>query len=395
MKRATVAKLAASVAAALFLAACGSSQTQDIETAGTQPSLSALGSSPSAVSYRIIGFAAVEGWRDDDHAAALVAFRRSCERVLRLSSAEPLGGPSSRIEDWRPACEAAETVRPSAARAFFETAFTPVVIGDPSTGRVTAYVEAEVEASRRRTGRFQYPIYRSPPEITFRDGDYGVEENGRFRPFPTRAEIARGLLDGRGLELAFLADPVDVSFLQIQGSGVLRYTDGTSQRVGFASKNGHPFRSIARAAQNQGLVQNASFENLSVFVRENPEAGRRLLNENPSYVFFRPMSGLDPNAGPVGALGAQLTTDRSIAVDKRYQPLGAPVWLDREGADGRIRALVVAQDVGSAILGPQRVDLFVGGGDDAYDRALRVRRSGQIITLLPKALAQRIAQRGS
>ena len=226
-----------------------------------------------------------------------------------------------------------------------------------------------------------------------RDGEYGIVKNGRLVPYLTRKQVDEGALDGRGLELAYLDDPVDAFFLQIQGSGRLDWVEGGTARAGFAGKSGHPYKSVARAMIDKGwaTASTASAGRIRTFVRDNPVQGRVLLQENPSFVFFRLIEGLDDDAGPVGALGAQLTAGRSVAVDRRFTPLGAPIWLEASGPEGPIRRLTVAQDVGSAILGAQRADYYWGSGDAAGALAGRMRdRDGRVTMLLPNELARRL-----
>ncbi|MEL6978227.1 MAG: MltA domain-containing protein [Pseudomonadota bacterium] len=347
---------------------------------------------PEDAPFDVLSFDALAGWAEDDHGAALIAFQRSCARLKDLKRTSVLGAYAGRIDDWRPSCDAAATVNGDAARAFFELAFTPVRIRGDGSSKITAYYEPVIEARLQPSGRFQHPIYAKPPELGFRSGRYGVLRDGRVAPFATRGEIQRGALDGRGLEIAYLADPVEVFFLHIQGSGQLRFGDGRTVRVGFAAKNGHPYRSAAQEMIRRGhaTASTASQARISAFVAANPREGLDVLAANPSYIFFRELSGLDPNAGPVGALGVQLTAGRSIAVDRRYAPFAAPVWLESPGPDGPIRRLVIAQDTGSAIKGAQRADYFWGTGAKAGEKAGKVNHPGAITVLLPNATLQRL-----
>lgn len=347
------------------------------------------------ISFQRVSFDALDGWLDDDHGAALRAFRRSCKKLRKLSATTVLGGLASRIADWRPSCDAADEVSPQAARAFFELAFAPVRIAPDDTAKITSYYEPEIDARRRPSGRFRYPVYAKPKELVFKKGKYGVVRGGGVRPFFSRGEIYAGKLNGRGLEIAYLADPVDLYYLQIQGSGRLRFPDGSNLRIGFAAKNGHPYKSAAQAMINRGLVTRAkaSQAHIRAFVAKNPSLGMKMLAANPSYIFFRALPQLDPKAGPVGALGIQLTAGRSIAVDRRYNPLAAPVWLDAPGPDGPIRKLVVAQDTGSAILGAQRADYFWGTGDEAGEMSGKVNHPGTLTVFLPTATVRRLTDR--
>lgn len=352
----------------------------------------------SNMSFQVMSFDALDGWTGDDHGAALKAFQLSCDRIRKLDSTTILGGLASRIEDWRPSCDAADTVRPDAARAFFELAFQPVRMAPEKEALITAYYEPELAARRHPDGEFKYPLYRKPNEVTFRNGAYGVKKGGGFGPYLTRGEIDRGALDGRGLEIAYLNDPVDTFFLHVQGSGKLRFADGSVARVAFAAKNGHKYSSVGRAMMKEGVITGAqaSADGIKRFVRNNPEQGQRFLAHNRSYIFFREVKMRDPSGGPEGALGVQLVDGRSIAVDRRYTPLGAPVWLEsNDGPAGAIHRLVVAQDTGSAIKGPQRADLFWGSGEAAGSTAGRMKHPGQLVVLLPTATVKRLVDNGS
>jgi membrane-bound lytic murein transglycosylase A len=313
-----------------------------------------------AVSTSALGWDWLDGWAEDDHADALRVF---------MDTSEQLGA------GWEAARAAARhTADP---RGFFETHFRPVLIADGSAALFTGYYEPEVSGSPVRTDAFRHAIYRLPPELT---------EGGVWH---ARAEIEeQGLLEGRGLEIAWLADAVEVFFLQVQGSGRIGLSDGRSINVGFAGRNGHPYRSIGAELVRTGALSAAEVtaQRIKSWVRANPEAGAELLRHNPSFVFFREVSGLAPDRGPIGSMGASVTPMRSLAVDPAFVPLGAPVWVETTGV-APIRRLMVAQDTGSAIRGPQRADIFCGTGEAAGEVAGRMRDKGRIVVLLPVALA--------
>lgn len=318
--------------------------------------------------YSPVSFTEIPGWDTDDHAAALDAFRNSCGRT-----------PSNSIvtdAEWRGVCLASDYAFD--ARTFFEAAFRPVHISDGDDPLFTAYFEPELVASRVQTPRFRYPLYRPPAELS--------------RPWLTRAQIENGVLAGRGLEIAWLEDPVDAFFLHIQGSGRLRLTDGSVTRVGYADRNGHPYRSVGQHMAQLGIfsIHQASAANIRAWVARNPRDGRRVLQHNPSYIFFREVTGLDRDQGPIGAMSLSVTPGRSAAVDPKFTPLGSPVWIETETSTGPFTQLMIAQDVGSAIKGAQRADLFFGSGPIAGDLAGRVKGSGRMITLLPVATADRL-----
>ncbi len=314
-----------------------------------------------AETLKPLTFAELDGWAADDHHAALVTFRSTCGEM---------GGA-----DWAAACAAAQGLTGAGeaeARGFFEAHFRPVWIGPQKQTLFTGYYEPELVASPVRTPRFAYPIYRKPPELV----------PGRL--WYDRAEIVtRGLLQGRGLELAWLEDPVDVFFLQIQGSGRLKMPDGHVMRVGFAAKNGQPYRSIGMELVQRGEMTRAraSAQGIRAWVRENPEAGQQLFLTNPSFVFFRPIA-VPAEKGPLGAMQYPVTPGRTLAVDPKVVPLGAPVWIET-GGHAPLRRLLVAQDIGTAIKGPWRADVFMGAGAKAGSIAGRMRDRGRMVVLLP------------
>lgn len=316
-------------------------------------------SAASAVRAQVLDFETLDGWDQDDHHAALVSFLETCDRLD-----EP---------DWRPICRLAADVgaNGAAARAFFELFFKPVLVGDPPA-LFTGYYEPELRASPVRTPHFAWPIYRRPPEL--RDGQV----------FHDRAAIEGGALRGRGLEIAWLEDPVEVYFLHVQGSGRLRMPDGKVIRVGYAGRNGHAYRSVGQEMIRRGSHRpdQVSAQEIRSWVRANGRMGGEMLNHNPSYIFFRKIEDLPAEKGPIGAMGRSITPLRSVAIDPSFTPLGAPVWVEKDGANP-IRSLMVAQDTGGAIKGAQRADIFFGTGDAAGDAAGTVKDEGRLIVLLP------------
>jgi membrane-bound lytic murein transglycosylase A len=303
------------------------------------------------VAPRRLAFDALPGWAADDHAAAFAAYAATVDLL---------------DDDW-PRAGA------TAPREFFEGNFTPVLIGDPPA-LLTGYYEPEVPGALGRTDDFRHPIHARPEGIG--DG-----------PWFSRAEIvAADRL--AGLELVWLSSAVEAFLAQVQGSVRVRLADGTVRRFGFAGKNGYPYRSVGAELVRSGEVAESaiSAQAIRAWCAGHPEAVADLLNHNASYVFFRSLD-LPEAHGPLGAMGRSVTALRSLAVDPDHIPLGAPVWVDAEG----IRALVIAQDTGSAIRGPQRGDIFCGSGDAAGQRAGALRLGGRLVTLLPHALAGRIA----
>lgn len=325
------------------------------------------------MSVKAVSFSELSGWETDDHAAAFAAFRKSCHK-LRANDV-------SHAADWKDLCTITKFV--NSPKAFFEIFFQPVLIEDGKSTLFTGYYEPEIVASRTRVGSFKYPLYKRPEELK-----EGV-------PWKTRAEIENGALDGRGLELAWLADPVENFFLHVQGSGRLKLSEGGAMRVGFAGKNHQTYRSVGKELIRRGILtpSNASAGSIKAWVRKNPAEGRLLLQHNPSFVFFRELTHLSPSDGPIGAMGISVTNNRTLAVDPKYIPLGAPVWISKTGAKP-LNRLMIAQDVGSAIKGAQRADIFFGTGAEAGRIAGDTKDGGRMITLLPHASVRRLLPEG-
>jgi membrane-bound lytic murein transglycosylase A len=319
-----------------------------------------------------------------DAVRALGAFRASCPALLRRNAnagIEPV--------DWAKPCAQAATVSDEDALRFFETAFEAVQVGD-GKAFATGYYEPEIAGSRTQAPGYDVPIYRRPPDlIEINLGAFASELKGKtlrgridgnvFVPYFDRAAIDNGALAGRGLELAWAADPVAFFFLQIQGSGRLRLADGQVMRIGYDSQNGRDYVGIGSVMRARGLLGpgQANMQGIVAWLRANPAEGRALMRENGSYVFFRELTG----AGPLGALGIAVAPRGSVAADPRFVPLGAPVFLslDRAEASG----LWIAQDTGGAIKGANRFDTFWGAGDDAARIAGGMSARGQSWLLLP------------
>jgi membrane-bound lytic murein transglycosylase A len=307
--------------------------------------------------YAILGFEDLQGWAEDDHDAALNVFRNTCGDLD-----EP---------DWTSLCALAFDARD--ARQFFELFFRPILITDGQDPLFTGYFEPELSGSPVRTSQYRHPIYEMPPEANDR------------RPWLTRRDIlTSGVMEGRGLEIAWVDDPVELFFLQVQGSGRIRFPDGRMIRVGYGGANGHNYRSIGQELVRRGVYQphQVSADVIKNWVRRNPVEGEDLLFHNDSYVFFREVSQVPSDKGPLGAMNRSITPMRSIAVDPAFVPLGAPVWIEKDG-EMPLRRLMIAQDTGSAIKGAQRADVFYGTGDDAGRAAGRIKDPGRMVVLMP------------
>jgi len=357
---------------------------------------------PHAI-YAPSTFDALPGWHDDDVAAAWPAFLESCRA---------LSARGTTIDAWRDVCTRANAIRiddKAAIRAFLEGSLAPwrITSSDGSdTGRVTGYYEPLIAGSLTRAAPYTTPIYAPPddlltvdlaslyPELTGKRVR-GRLDGKRVVPYWTRADIDAGRADTRGRALAWVADPVDAFFLQIQGSGRIRLDDGTMLRVGYADQNGQPYRSIARVLIDRGemTADQASMQSIRAWGRAHADELPALLEANPSYVFFRLVPPPAPGSldamidGPIGSLGVPLLAGRTVAVDRRSIPLGTPVWLaTTDPLSGEpLRRLVLAQDTGGAISGPLRIDLFWGFGDEAGAHAGAMREDGALWLLWPKS----------
>lgn len=324
-------------------------------------------------------------------ARALAAFRTSCPSLIRRTDASGL----TRGEDWRAACDAAKTAPDREAMQFFATHFEAVQVAD-GKAFATGYYEPEIAGSRTRRAGYEVPVYGRPGDLVdvdlgkFSDALKGKSIRGRVEgtnlvPYHDRTAIEQGALQGRGLEIAWAADPVELFFLQIQGSGRLRLPDGGVMRIGYASQNGRDYTGIGKLMLDRGILKpgQASMQGIMAYLRENPEQGRAIMRENKSFVFFRELTG----PGPLGAMGHAVTGRGSVAADPKFVPLGAPVFLsmDRQDATG----LWVAQDTGGAIKGSNRFDTFWGAGDEARAIAGGMAARGTAWLLLPKGTLAR------
>ncbi|HEX5185233.1 MAG TPA: murein transglycosylase A [Allosphingosinicella sp.] len=321
---------------------------------------------------------------------ALQAFRSSCPALARRPDASGLTRP----EDWAAACAAADQAdADSNAADFFSRTFELVRIGS-GAAFATGYYEPQILGSRTHIPGYDVPIYGMPPNLVVQDAAIaaatgtprrGRIENGIVVPYYERAEIEDGALAGRGLEIAWAKDPVDLFFLQIQGSGRLLLPDGSIMRIGYAGQNGRDYVGIGKLMRDRGLLQpgHLSMQDIVAWLHAYPDEGRALMRENKSYVFFRELNG-----PPLGALGVAVTPRTTVAADPKFVPLGAPILLqlDRPEADG----LWIAQDTGGAIKGPNRFDTFWGAGDEAARIAGGMSGRGSAWILVPRGTLARL-----
>jgi len=342
------------------------------------------GTSGSAVDNKVrmvpISYNEIPGWTDDRQAEALTAFRRSCPKLT--------AGPDTKIvtdggektiapAEWKTICDAASGVGDKdtrAARSFFEENFRPLIVQTPA--RFTGYFEPEMRGSKAPSRLFTVPVYRRPTDLT-------------DKPFYTRAEIEQGALKGKGLEIAYVQDPVALFEVQVQGSGRIQLAEGGTINLGFDGSNNRPYTAIGNVLLEMGVFtskEQATWPAIRDWLKRNPAQARDVMRKNERYIFFKDTR----SQGAVGAEGVQLTAQRSLAVDTAFTPYGTPIWIDtvrpvarKPGATEPYRRLVVAQDAGAAIQGPARGDVFFGAGTQAADWAGRMNSGGRAIVLVP------------
>lgn len=355
------------------------------------------------VRYERLVFEAIPGWADDDHAAAFRAFLVTCggkpgpgkgkvRTALKVVSGLAQGQARAASYDK------------GVARKFFENSFQAWQITSPvEDGFLTGYYEPVLEGSLTRDERHKVPVLRRPKDLKqLVDHRLRAVANatgaltaarrvdGRLVPYYTRAEIEEGALDGRGLELVYLRDPIAAFFMHVQGSGRIKLPDGRVLRIGYDGKNGQPYTSIGGVLVSRGVYSKdeINLETLRSWLAANPGEGRKLMQENRSYIFFKERPSDGSEAGPIGGHGTPLSAGRSLAVDAAYHVLGTPVFvsaptLTHHGEAG-FRHLLIAQDVGSAIKGAERGDIYWGSGTAAETLAGLTRHSGNFVVLLPK-----------
>jgi membrane-bound lytic murein transglycosylase A len=338
---------------------------------------------PDFASFNVDGVAAKR---------ALVAFRLTCNGLMKRKDLSGL----TQAGDWTPVCAAASTAKDSDAATFFAENFSVAQVGDGKSF-ATGYYEPEILGSRTKSDKYAVPVYGRPPELVEIDlGDFsdtlkgkklrGRVEGKTFVPYADRTAIETGALEGRGLEIAWAADPVDFFVLQVQGSGKLRLPDGGVMRIAYDSQNGRDYTGIGKVMKERGLLQpgKATMDDLTAWLKANPSDGVKIMRENKSWVFFKELTG----PGPVGAMNQPVVAKASVATDPMYVPLGAPVFLSMDRAEAS--GLWVAQDTGGAIKGSNRFDTFWGEGASAKLTAGGMATRGTAFVLLPRAAFARL-----
>ncbi len=361
----------------------------------------------------------IDGWRRDDVRPALVAFRRSCAEILKKPPATPMGGGDIKgasvyrtVGDWQDVCGAAEAItfmNANGARDWFERYFTPFAASNAGAaeGLFTGYYEPEIKGSPKRTAEYTVPLLRRPDDLVsvdlgeFRDSLKGQRiagrvTDGRLHRYSTREQIRKGALDDEKLALAWVKDPVDAYFLEIQGSGRIKMPDGTVVRLGYDGQNGWPSVLAGRVLRDMGALprNNISMRTIRDWLESHPDEADQVMDQNTSYIFFKVLDPADAALGPNGAEGVPLTPGRSLAVDRKFHALGVPVFLDttlpmdEAGTPGQLfERLMITQDTGGAINGPVRGDVFFGAGDEAAKFAGRMKQMGRMYVFLPRSWA--------
>ena len=344
------------------------------------------------------------GWAQDDLSEPLAIFAKGCMAQPPLRQGVTPPDLLNAACDKAAALSLAGPVDAAGSRAFFEQNFRfwRIRPAESETGFMTGYFEPEFEGSLTRSDAFPTPLYDRPKDLVTRQPDDawpGLDPklsaarrtDKGLEPFPDRAAIEEGALDGQGLEILWLRDPVDRFVLQVQGSGRVRLPDGSVTRLTYSGRNGLPYTSLGRVLSQRENIppEQMTMDRLVARLKADASFARDLIRLNRSFVFFTRRDDLPPEAGPIGGAGLPLTPLRSIAIDRTIWPYGLPVWIDAtlpdgQGGDKRLARLMIAQDTGSAILGPARMDLFVGSGAAAGHRAGLIRHPTSFIMLWPR-----------
>jgi membrane-bound lytic murein transglycosylase A len=343
-------------------------------------------------STEVVSFADLAGWKDDDLKAAFDTFLKSCRAILNgtraMRAARPFYG--ALFKTCERAVSAGDLDR-DRARAFFEDNFKPtrVVPAGQAQGFFTGYYEAEVEGSRFPSDEYSIPMYAAPAETV-------KKRQGKIFTDLDRTKIEDGALAGKSLEICYVKSPVDAFFAQIQGSTRVKLDSGTLLRLNYVASNGMPYTPVGKFLIDRGIVskEEMSMDKIREFMETNPEEGKALRQKNRSFVFFRetPLSVHDEC---IGAQGVPLTPGRSLAVDKKVHIYGTPIWIDAEfpieseKPETKFRHLLVAQDTGSAIIGPARADIYFGHGEEISHIAGRIKQNGEFVVLVPQSVPAR------
>jgi membrane-bound lytic murein transglycosylase A len=350
------------------------------------------------------GWDELDGWTNDNHADAFTTFQASCRPIVQTKSSDDARPVRAALQAVCARAIRAGALDAETARRFFETNFRPVRIrklGD-AAGFLTGYYEPIVDGSRFPTREFTVPLYRRPPDLlaagTTRPGApfpnrgraFRKTSSGELVPYYERGEIEDGALDGQHLEICWLRSATLALLIQIEGSARVRLEDGTVLRINYDAHNGYPFVPIGRVLIDRKIIprEEISMQRIREWMEANPDGAKEVRRQNRSVVFFR-VVGLTDDEEARGAQGIPLSVGRSIAVDSAVHVYGTPFFIEADLPLGGApyRRTMIAQDTGSAIVGPARADIYFGAGEEAGQMASRVRQAGRITMLLPDQLA--------
>lgn len=360
---------------------------------------------PGPLTLSRASFSDLKGWAESDPRPALAAFQRSCQALAAKPDNEAMGTYGGTLADWRAPCTAAPKTASDKARAFFAIWFAPVAVtaGRVEQGRFTGYYEPEIKGSRTRQGAFQVPVYGKPDDLiqvdlgAFRPTLAGERLAGRLDglklvPYASRADIAAHGL-AHAAVLFYTDDKVELFFLHIQGSGRVTFPDGSTARVAYAAQNGQPYTAVGKTLIARGVPKDGmSLQVIRAWLKAHPADADAVMNADASYVFFSEAPVGDPALGATGAEGVPLTPKASLAVDTRVHGLGTPFFVAGPAPLGR---LLVAQDIGGAIRGVIRGDVYFGYGKAAEAEAGTMNHKGRFYALLPKPVVERLARAGT
>ena len=350
----------------------------------------------SGLKLKKASFEDLTSFHDENFTETASTFKQSCKAIKAHPEILNKSAVQINSDSYLKACEAFENINEKdnlQISDFFKTYFTPYLVtyNGSANGQFTSYYEAEIRASKKKHGKYKYPIYARPNdlvEMNLKDFDStlpdkrltGRVEKGKFIPYFERKEIEKNGIDAP--VILWGDDKIDIFLMQIQGSAVAKLDNGTSLRIGYADNNGQPFLGIGRVLLDKGLLKpgHASMADIRQFLKTNPELADENMNENPRFIFHRITSA----DGSLGKLGVPLTPGRSLAVDTDFIPLGSILWLETTAPENEpLNKLVIAQDIGSAIKGAVRGDYFWGHGEEALQKAGQMNASGKYYILVP------------
>lgn len=367
--------------------------------------------SPS-IELKPLNFSKLPGWNKAHIKTSFQAFQISCHTFLRQNPEQAVGSEQfhMQVKDWQPICLAANKINPvteESARLFFQQWFKPIQFYQrgPAQGLFTGYYMPLLHGSLKRTAEYQVPIYGLPDDLISANlSDFyphlgkqrliGHIVDGKLLPYPTREAINKGAITKHAPVLLWVNSPIDRLFLEIQGSGLVELPDGQRVYIGYAGENGAPYTSIGKVLIDRGIMtkDNASMQKIKAYLESHPEEINPVLNKNASFVFFRVLN----QSAALGAQGVNLTPGYSLAIDRKWIPLGMPLWLDTTHPDSTIskpkhlQRLMIAQDTGGAIKGMVRGDVFWGEGERATYIAGNMKNPGYYWLLIPRSYLEKL-----